>query len=111
MPRARAVQSRRISHGRTRKNTEVRQKQKHEKEVEEKTFLPRNDTESKHSIRFKLMNDFQAHGLRSMGLLELATDEHGRKAKNFYREDAKYAKKQQKRLDFLSSFALFASSR
>ena len=57
------------------------------------------------------MNDFQAHGLRSMGLLELATDEHGRKAKNFYREDAKYAKKQQKRLDFLSSFALFASSR
>ena len=25
------------------------------------------------------MNDFKAHGLRSMGLLELATDEHGKK--------------------------------
>ena len=63
-----------------RTNTEkhgIRQKQKHGKEEEEKTFLKRKNTESKHSIRFKLMNDFKAHGLRSMGLLELATDEHG----------------------------------
>ena len=33
------------------------------------------------SRRRGLMNDFKAHGLRSMGLLELATDEHGRKRK------------------------------
>ena len=46
----------------------------------------------------------------------LATEWHGisrkkAEAKNFYRKDAKYAKKQQKSLDCLSSFALFASSR
>jgi hypothetical protein len=35
----------------------------------------------------------------------------GQVAKNFYRKDAKNAKKQQKSLDFLSSFAPFASSR
>ena len=64
-----------------RTNTEkhgIRQKQKHGKEEEEKTFLKRNFTETKHCIRFELMNDFKAHGLRSMGLLELATDEHGK---------------------------------
>jgi hypothetical protein len=33
------------------------------------------------------------------------------KAKNLYRKDAKYAKKHQTSSDFLSSFALFASSR
>jgi len=33
------------------------------------------------------------------------------KAKNLYREDAKYAKKQNTSPDFLSCFALFASLR
>ena len=58
-----------------RTNTEkhgIRQKQKHGKEEEEKTFLKRNFTETKHCIRFELMNDFKAHGLRSMGLLVLS---------------------------------------
>ena len=35
----------------------------------------------------------------------------GQVAKNFYRKDAKDAKKQQTSLDFLFYFALFASSR
>jgi hypothetical protein len=34
--------------------------------------MTRKNTETKHSIRFELMNDFKAHGLRSMGLLVLS---------------------------------------
>ena len=34
--------------------------------------------QSENEFQIELKNDFKAHGLRSMGLLELATDEHGK---------------------------------
>jgi hypothetical protein len=57
-------------HGISRK----KQKQKHGKESRRKDIFATDEHGKKHCIRFGLMNDFKAHGLRSMGLLVLATE-------------------------------------
>jgi len=94
--------------------------------VIKKKHLPRINTEF-HGNKNKQKQKTNTEGRISRSI---ATDLHGisrkeehifqslkckrrflKEAKHFYREDAKYAKKQQASPDFLSSFALFASLR